>query len=148
MNGCTKLWSIHSYSFITLLYRCWNHSYYLPWRLKWACSEVNVLPVEMKVVLWAVKLHSTGFVVESSNIGLQAPLLKVTVLIWLLLCGRWAFCNKQEQLFMEMTSWAISETWAWADSHQNNDIFGFRANNDVFSLSKDELGVSLLVTAG
>ncbi len=39
----------------------------------------------------------------------QEPLLQDAGLIWLLLCDRWDICNKQELLFMEITSWVISE---------------------------------------
>lgn len=60
-------------------------------------------------------------------------------------CDRWDLCNKQELLFMEMTSWAISKMWVWADRHQNNFISWFRVNNQVvaFLQEKYELGVSL-----
>lgn len=89
---------------------------------------------EIKGALWAVELRLICFLVEYSNINPYVLLVKVTVLIWLLLCDRWGLCNKQELLFMEMTSRAISKMWAWADSHQNNFIFWFRVNNNVFCL--------------
>lgn len=34
--------------------------------------------------------------------------LKVVGLIWLVVCDRWDLCSTRELLFMEMTSWAIS----------------------------------------
>lgn len=41
--------------------------------------------------------------------------------------------NTRELLFMEMTLWAISKMWVWAESHQNNVIFSSRVNS-VFCL--------------